>query len=168
MSDYDKEFWGDEKMTCENISEKTKIACDVNGTPYSIEATGSEAEHIVELLSVEQDYILMDSNAVLNNIMKYAKLHKILRDYREVLQQHEFFEDLYSWEVEKIYRNCKVDNNTLYDKEGNILSSCGGCMNEKIPYFVNQSTGYLCDNYYGSMFVKVDNNNTFVEISYSC
>ena len=40
--------------------DELKIAYDENGTPYMLEALGSEAEHISRLLSAEQDNRLIE------------------------------------------------------------------------------------------------------------
>lgn len=43
------------EMTYKDVIDELKIAYDENGTPYMLEAFGSEAEHISRLLSAEQD-----------------------------------------------------------------------------------------------------------------
>lgn len=90
------------------------------------------------------------------------------RNLRAKLNNEEFFEDLSSWRIGKIHRDCRIVFGTLYDKTGNILSRDGGCMDEYIPYFVNQSVGYLGDDFSGTMFVKLGYNNDFLEIHYEC
>lgn len=48
------------EMTNKDVPDEVKIAYDENGTPYMIEAFGSEAEHINRLLSAEQDNRLIE------------------------------------------------------------------------------------------------------------
>ncbi len=41
-------------------------------------------------------------------------------------------------------------------------------MDEEVPYFVNQLTGYLGDDYYGTLYIQVNKDfNTFVAVSYT-
>lgn len=87
-----------------------------------------------------------------------------LKDY---LRNEDFFFGI-EWSVVDIYRKCKIENGVLYDFKGNFLSNDGNCMDEDIPYFVNQYTGYCGDDFHGTMYVKVDDENTFVAIHYDC
>ena len=48
------------EMTYKDVIDELKIAYDENGTPYMLEAFGSEAEHISRLLSAEQDNRLIE------------------------------------------------------------------------------------------------------------
>lgn len=48
------------EMTYKDVIDELKIAYDENGTPYKLEAFGSEAEHISRLLSAEQDNRLIE------------------------------------------------------------------------------------------------------------
>jgi len=85
------------------------------------------------------------------------------------LQELPFFSELDNWKFQGVHNNCSIDEKgTLFDNVGRILSRDGRCMDEEIPYFVNQSCGYCGDDYSGRMFVRVDDNNTFVEIYYEC
>lgn len=77
------------------------------------------------------------------------------------------FEDLLSFEFVGVYYRCEIKDGSLYSCDGDVLSSDGGSMDECIPYFVNQSTGYLGDDYYGVMYIKVDDGNTFVAVRYA-
>lgn len=72
------------------------------------------------------------------------------------------------WQILKIYYGCQVVDGKLYDSGNHLLSRDGCCMNDPLGYFVNQSTGYCDDDYYGTMFFQVDDKGTFVAVSYSC
>lgn len=48
------------EMTYKDVIDELKIAYDENGTPYMLEAFGSEAEHIRRLLSAEEDNRLIE------------------------------------------------------------------------------------------------------------
>ena len=109
----------------------------------------------------------VDKNT-LKKIKSYARKEVELQALREKLDKHYLFEGLSHWGVTAIHQNCEIKDGKLYDHNGDLLSRDGGCMDEAIPYFVNQSTGYCGDDYYGTMFVKVDEQNTFVAISYEC
>lgn len=85
---------------------------------------------------------------------------------REKLNKIYLFEDC-DWDATgDVYTGCTVKDGSLYDSNGGLLSNNGGCMDEKIPYFVNQYTGYCEDDYHGTMFIKVDEEGTFVAIQY--
>lgn len=96
-----------------------------------------------------------------------ARIEKLKKEFRE----NDLFSVLSFFDIGEIYPNCTIkqkENGELYSANGDLLSSDGRCMNEEIPYFVNQATGYCGDDFYGTMFVKVDDKNTFVAISYKC
>lgn len=79
----------------------------------------------------------------------------------------EYFEDI-DWDAGEIYCGCTIDDDGLKDAAGNLLSRDGRCMDEPMGYFVNQMCGWLGDDYYGTMFVSVDEKGTFVAVPYSC
>lgn len=110
----------------------------------------------------------MTTKRILQLIKKLGDLMQQMENIRETLSKSEFFEDLSSWGVVGIYYNCKIENGKLYTDKGELLSDDGNCMDEKIPYFVNQFTGYCEDDYYGTMFIRVGDLNTFVAVSYEC
>lgn len=107
------------------------------------------------------------ANKFLQQLLDYAKLELNQKSERAKLEKHSFFEDLYDWDIKAIYKNCVIKDGKLYNEKGTILSKDGACMNESVPYFVNQSTGYCEDDYFGTMFVSVG-NGIFVAVSYSC
>lgn len=109
----------------------------------------------------------MRAKQTLKAIKKMGELIEKLCLLKEKVREEDFFFGM-EWGVVDIYRNCKIEDGVLYDAEGNALSNDGNCMDENIPYFVNQYTGYICDDYRGTMFVKVDDENTFVAIQYEC
>ena len=61
-------------MTNKDVPDEVKIAYDENGTPYMIEAFGSEAEHINRLLSAERDNGLIElpQNTTFKEFIKKA------------------------------------------------------------------------------------------------
>lgn len=101
---------------------------------------------------------------------KLKRLAQIEKEAQELYQElgSVWFEDCSSISIGKIYENCTVDADGLKDAHGNLLSEDGACMDEPLGYFVNQTTGYLGDDYYGTMFVVVDDKGTFVAVKYSC
>ena len=103
----------------------------------------------------------------LQQLHDYAKIELNQRNERAKISKHYFLSDLCTWEIEAIYENCTVKDGCLFNDKGVMLSHDGGCMNESIPYFVNQSTGYCEDDYYGTMYVCVS-KGTFVAIYYTC
>ena len=62
------------EMTNKDVPDEVKIAYDENGTPYMIEAFGSEAEHINRLLSAERDNRLIElpQNTTFKEFIKKA------------------------------------------------------------------------------------------------
>lgn len=103
-----------------------------------------------------------ENDDVFGAIHSAANLMKYLRELP-------FFSELDYWEFKDVYENCRIDErNHLLTNDGRFISNDGRCMDEEIPYFVNQSGGYSGDDYSGRMFICVDDNNTFVEIYYEC
>ena len=110
----------------------------------------------------------MTTNKTLRLLKKMGDLMQQLTNIKETLGKSEFFEDLSSWGVVGIYYNCKIKNGKLYTDKDELLSDDGRCMDEEIPYFVNQYTGYCGDYFYGTMFIRVGDLNTFVAVAYEC
>ena len=109
----------------------------------------------------------MTAKQTLKAIKKMGEHIEQINFLKEFLQNEDFFFGI-DWAVVDIYRKCKIENGILYDFAWNALSDDGNCMDEEIPYFVNQYTGYCGDDYHGTMYVKVDDDNTFVAIHYDC
>lgn len=65
-----------------------------------------------------------------------------------------------------IKKNCKIiDRNNqkiLVDEDGEEFGE--QCDN----YFVNQWTGYCCDDYHGYIYLPTDEKGTYIEMYYSC
>lgn len=110
----------------------------------------------------------MTTKKTLRLLKKMGDLMQQLANIKETLGKSEFFEELSSWGVVCIYYNCKIENGKLFTNKGELLSDDGRCMDEEIPYFVNQHTGYCGDDYYGTMFIRVGDLNTFVAVAYEC
>lgn len=110
----------------------------------------------------------MTTKKTLRLLKKMGDLMQQLANIKETLGKSEFFKELSSWGVVCIYYNCKIENGKLFTNKGELLSDDGRCMDEEIPYFVNQHTGYCGDDYYGTMFIRVDDLNTFVTVAYEC
>ncbi len=110
----------------------------------------------------------IDNKETLGLIKEFGELTAKCNLIREKLNKIYPFEDC-DWNATgDIYTGCTVKDGSLYDSNGELLSQNGGCMDEEIPYFVNQYTGYCEDDYHGTMFIKVDGENTFVAIEYWC
>lgn len=103
----------------------------------------------------------------LQRLHDYAKIELNQKAEMEKIGKHEFLASLNRWEIVAIYENCTIKDGCLFNEKGVMLSDDGCCMNESIPYFVNQSTGYCEDDYYGTMFVCVS-KGTFVAVFYEC
>lgn len=56
------------EMTNKDVPDEVKIAYDENGSPYMLEAFGSEAEHINRLLSAEYINDLISRSKLLNKL----------------------------------------------------------------------------------------------------
>ncbi len=48
------------------------------------------------------------------------------------------------------------------------IASFRGSGNETEEYFVAQSTGYLCDDYYGNLWFKTDVPGQYVKVFFEC
>lgn len=137
-------------------------------------------EGLLELMERVNEPVLEDALYLIANMRAFAaaeaakekilRLAKITQEaaelYAELKKEH--YDDLDNFGTGKIWRGCKIDDEGLKSAEGDILSRDGRCMDELLGYFVNQSCGYCEDDYFGTMFVSVDDNGTFVEINYSC
>ena len=99
---------------------------------------------------------------------KLLHMAELAEETRKLHEELKEWLDGMSWSPEEIYYNCTIKDGILYDSNGEELSHDGGCMDEKMPYFVNQSCGYCEDDYYGDMFYSVDDKGTFVKVSYEC
>ena len=110
----------------------------------------------------------IDDKETLGLIKEFGELTAKRNLIREKLHKIYPFDELMDWDATGVYGGCTVKDGSLYDSCGELLSEDGRCMNEEIPYFVNQHTGYCEDDYYGTMFIKVVNENTFVAIHYWC
>ncbi len=109
----------------------------------------------------------IENKEVLGLIKELGELATKINSIRERLNKIYPFDEI-DWGVNAVYADCIIKDGYLYDSEGELLSNDGGCMDEDVPYFVNQHTGYCEDDYYGTMFIKVDEQNTFVAIRYWC
>ena len=110
----------------------------------------------------------MENKEVLGLIKELAEHEPKAGLLHEKLRKTYPFDGCMCWGVTGIYTGCTIKDGCLYDSRGNLLSNDDGCMDEGIPYFVNQTTGYCEDDYHGTMFIKVDDENTFVAITYDC
>lgn len=85
-------------------------------------------------------------------------------------QVAEEFEDMTYFEVEGFERNCIEQNGLLYDSNGCCLAEGDkweptGMIDNL--YYVDQHSGYLEDDYYGTMYYKIS-DKLFVKVSYNC
>ena len=110
----------------------------------------------------------IDNKEALGLIKELGELNTKRNLIIENLKKIYPFEDCTDWDATGVYTGCTVKDGCLYDSEGELLCNDGMCMDEEIPYFVNQYAGYCEDDYYGTMFIKVDDDNTFVAVQYEC
>lgn len=111
----------------------------------------------------------IENNEILGLIKELGELNAKRNLIREKLSKIYPFDECMDWDATGgVYAGCIVKGGSLYDSRGELLSKDGRCMDEEIPYFVNQHVGYCEDDYHGTMFIKVDNENTFVAIQYWC
>lgn len=110
----------------------------------------------------------IESKDTLSLIKEFGELSVKCNLIREILSEIYPFDVLMDWGVTGVYAGCIVKDGLLYDSQENLLCDDGRCMDEEIPYFVNQCRGYCEDDYYGKMFIKVGDDNTFVAIEYYC
>lgn len=101
---------------------------------------------------------------------KLLRLAQITQEAEQL--SHELYEEWFSgcadYRATQILTGCTIDAEGLKDAEGNLLSDDGRCMDEPLGYFVNQSCGYCEDDFYGTMYVSVDDKGTFVAVDYQC
>ena len=94
-------------MTYKDVIDELKIAYDENGTPYMLEAFGSEAEHITRLLSAEQDNRLIElpRNTTFKEFLK-----KVLDDYFNIT-------DTYTYNLTRVKEALEVGTVSIEDFE---------------------------------------------------
>ena len=94
-------------MTNKDVPDEVKIAYDENGTPYMIEAFGSEAEHINRLLSAERDNRLIElpQNTTFKEFIK-----KALGDYFNIT-------DTYTYNLTRVKEALEVGSVSIEDFE---------------------------------------------------
>jgi hypothetical protein len=102
----------------------------------------------------------------LKRLYTAAKLQKQLGKVQKTIAEE--FVDCCEWDITDILHGCYEKDGKLYNSKGEMISSetCSGDISEK--YFVNQSTGYCEDDFYGTLYYMVDNKGTTVEVSYHC
>lgn len=95
------------EMTYKDVIDELKIAYDENGTPYMLEAFGSEAEHINRLLSAEQDnrVIELPRNTTFKEFLK-----KVLDDYFNIT-------DTYTYNLTRVKEALEVGTVSIEDFE---------------------------------------------------
>jgi len=65
-----------------------------------------------------------------------------------------------------IIRGCKVEEERLYDCNGERLDNGGGLIDD--DYFCCQHTGYCEDDYYGTVYFATNEDDTYIAIPFSC
>ncbi len=110
----------------------------------------------------------MKAKEVLKKIYRMAKLKEEYEKIKAEICEDGWFDDLGVWDTFGVMKSCKVQNGTLYDSDGNEVSDDCRCMDEPIPYAVNQSVGFCGDDFYGTMYIATDDKGTFVAVDYSC
>ena len=110
----------------------------------------------------------MEAKNVLKKIYRMAQLKEEYEKIKVELSEDEWFSDLSEWDADYVMENCSVKDGKFFDSNGVEISDDCRCMDETIPYAVNQSCGYCGDDYYGTMYVNVDDKGTFVAIEYYC
>lgn len=114
--------------------------------------------------------VINNSHELLDEIFKIASLQDKINKILLRRQVAEEFDDMTYFKVEGFERNCVEQNCLLYDRNGNYLaegskSDPTGMIDDL--YYVNQHSGYLEDDYYGTMYYKIS-DKLFVKVSYSC
>lgn len=110
---------------------------------------------------------MITAKKALKTLLQLSRVHQKEEELKALVSEIDLFDDI-EWSYEATYTNCTIKDGVLYSESGNKLSTDGRCMSEDIPYFVNQHTGYCCDDFYGTMYIKVNDMNTFVAISFEC
>lgn len=63
-----------------------------------------------------------------------------------------------------LIHGCKVIDGELY-QNGEQLTNGGGCVDD--DYFVNQSTGYFGDDFYGTVYYRTDVPGEYVAVPFA-
>lgn len=111
-----------------------------------------------------------DSCKLLDTIFEIASLQSKINKILSRNQVAEEFEDMTFFKIEGFERNCIEQNSALYAGDGYYIADGDkyeptGMIDDL--YYVNQHSGYLEDDYYGTMYYKIS-DKLFVKVSYSC
>lgn len=104
----------------------------------------------------------------------YEEMSRLVRQLDECMEfqsGNEFVDNILSgcnWEARKIHYGCRAEKDALYSSDGELLSKSSGSLSNPTSYYVNQSVGYVEDDYYGDMFIATDDKGTYVEVFYEC
>lgn len=104
-------------------------------------------------------------NKFLKKLFKYAKLDLEVQKKKADLDKNIFFGDLDTWNIIAIHRGCKIKDNILYSRTGEVLCD-HNCMDDYVPNFTEEHIGYTSNDRWGTMYVQV-NKSTFIAIAYA-
>lgn len=113
--------------------------------------------------NVEIDISKKELPKFLKTIYQIATLKKQLDNIlsRKQVKDGLDIETFTSFTINGFERNCIERNHNLYDCDGNYIAE------EVDFYYVNQSSGYCEDDYYGALYYKIS-DGLFVRADYSC
>ena len=147
-----------------NYSELVRALRDMAQSERDAETMKLLFEAACELEHAEQ---MCAAAAAKQKLLRLAQLTEEAEALHSELYE-EWFSYCMDYQATKILTGCTIDDEGLKDAEGNLLSRDGRCMDEPFGYFVNQSCGYCEDDYYGTMYVSIDDKGTFVAVDYQC
>lgn len=93
------------EMTYKDVIDELKIAYDENGTPYMLEAFGSEAEHTTRLLSAEQD----------NRLIELPRNTRFKETIKKALVEYFYNTNVYACNLTRVNEAMETGNINLLD-----------------------------------------------------
>lgn len=137
---------------------------------YESAASASGEINLLLNEAAHEIYYLERAVAAATAKQKLLRLAEITIEQEKLIKElhDEWFDDLCYFNASRILTGCTVDDEGLKNSNGELISREGGCMDEPLGYFVNQWSGYCEDDFYGDMYVPVDDKGTFVEVNYHC
>lgn len=109
----------------------------------------------------------INDKTVLAIIKECGVLHKRLEEYQEFLKQNvDFFKDCITYSITGIHLNCELKDGYLCDADGKRLAISNLTINNYLNYYVSQFYRDFTDSESGKAYIKVDNRNTYVSVSY--
>lgn len=101
---------------------------------------------------------------IYNEIKQIAELNEKVIELVNQLETDGFDTDGLDFRSAYLIRGCVAENGHLYNKDWHRLDNSGLVDND---YYCNQYTGYLGDNFYGTVYYATEEESTFIAVPFA-